>query len=124
LCEKQPEFLARGAILIGVGGAADYQAAALQPDYPARLLLDPEGRLRGALGLDAKLSVAQMLGWQSGKRYVRSLMSTRPGRISRVHAVDCPAVVVLDADLRLVWGHEGKSLGDYPDVATVMAAVG
>lgn len=123
MCEQHSEFAARGAAVIAVGGAADYQAAKLQSGFPATLLLDPEGRLRSQLDLDTKLTRGEMMDWESGKKYVRSLLRRGQGRISRRHAEDRPALVILDSDLSLVWGHEGRGLGDYPPVGDVMAAL-
>ena len=109
--------------MIAVGGAADFQAEKLQTEYPATLLLDPGGLLRSQLDLATKLTRGQMLGWSSGKKYVRSLLRHGQGRISRRHAEDRPAAVILDSELRLVWGHEGEALGDYPRVEDILAAV-
>jgi hypothetical protein len=123
LCEHHTELTGRGANVIAVGGAADYQARKLQPDSPVRLLLDPEGALRSALDL-SKLSRQDMLGWASAKNYARSLTRKRPGRISMAHSEERPTVVVLNSDLELVWGYEGRALGDYPDVSELVLAVG
>lgn len=47
----------------------------------------------------------------------------RQGKISRTHAEDRPVIAILDADLRLTWGHVGTALGDYPPIDHIIAAV-
>lgn len=69
LREHHDTFSARGATVIAVGGAADYQAQRLQDDghlFP--LLLDPDGVLRRALGIETQLSRKEMMSWASIKK--------------------------------------------------------
>lgn len=123
LREHHQTLLDRGADVIGVGGAADYQAAKLQEAYPFPLLLDADGVLRSTVGIDTKLGRREMASLTSLKRYVSSMRRQRQGKVSRRHAEDRPAVVVLDADLRVVWGQEGRALGDYPSIDDIRGAL-
>ncbi len=124
LREHNDTFSARGAAVIAVGGAADYQAQRLQDDgHPFPLLLDPDGVLRRALGIETQLSRKEMMSRASIKNYVSAMRHQRQGRISRTHAEDRPAIAILDANLRLTWGHIGKALGDYPPIDPIIAAV-
>ncbi len=117
-------FTTYGAAVIAVGGAADYQAQHLQDDgHPFPLLLDPDGELRQALGIESQLSRKELISWTSFRNYVSARRHQRQGKISRSHAEDRPAVAIVDADLRLTWGHVGTALGDYPSIDHIIAAL-
>ncbi len=116
--EAHDELAGLGANVIAVGGSADYQAKALQPDFPFPLLLDSEHVVRERVGLGT-LSAMQMLSPKSVWRYLRSIRShTAPGRITSDRE-QTPGVVIADTDLAVAWIHRGGSLGDYPSIATV-----
>ena len=124
LREHHHTFTTRGAAVIAVGGAADYQAQHLQDNgYPFPLLLDPDGKLRHALGIETQLSRKELASWASIRNYVSAIRHQRQGKISRAHAEDRPAVAIVDADLRLTWGHVGTALGDYPTIDHIIAAL-
>jgi len=46
----------------------------------------------------------------------------RPQRITK-DTVRTPGVVILDAQLTIRWRYVGRRLGDYPELAEVLAAV-
>ena len=124
LREHHESLGALGASVIAVGGAADYQAQHLQDDgVPFPLLLDPDGELRNALGVDTKLSKREMMSWASAKNYVSVIGRRRQGKVSRTHAEDRPAVVILDDQLKMVWSHVGTALGDYPTIDEIKTAI-
>jgi len=124
LRDQHDSLIELGASVIAVGGAADYQAQHLQDGgIPFPLLLDPDGDLRAALGIDSKLSKREMMSWTSVKNYVSVMGRRRQGRVSRSHAEDRPALVILDHQLRMVWSHVGKALGDYPTIDEIRAAI-
>ncbi len=118
------EFEARGAAVMAVGGASRSQARRLLgAGCPFPLLVDPEGRLRRTLGIDQQLTWAELLGWHSIRNLLVGMVRQRQGRVSRPHTDDRPAVVVLDAERRLLWAHVGRAVGDYPSVQQVLAAI-
>jgi hypothetical protein len=118
-----------GYTVVGVGGAADYQARALMADdIGFDLLLDPEHRLYEALSV-GRFPWWKMLMPGTWRRYLRAARRARQGAITG-HALQAPGLVVLDADLRVRFVHRGETLGDYPtidallDVLTTSLATG
>jgi hypothetical protein len=109
---------------MAVGGASDAQAQRLTDggvQFP--LLLDPQGALRSALGLDDKLSRGELMGWRSIRNLLVGMVKQRQGRVSRPHTEDRPAVVILDSGRRVVWSHVGRAVGDYPSIDEILAAI-
>ena len=110
---------------IAVGGSADYQARWLRDERGATLplLLDPEQRVRDAVGADKPLGW-RMLNPKGGVSYARSLRrGYRPQRITR-DTVRSPGVVALDRDGTVRWAYLGTRIGDYPSLERVRAAIG
>lgn len=112
-----------GADVVAIGGAFDYQARALRDEVaPVVLLLDPEHRFRTAVDF-GRLTVRQLLGRDSQRRYLRALREARQGAIRPKDAHQTPGVVILDPDQRVAWRHRGESVGDYPPVHEVRDAL-
>lgn len=115
---------ARGVGAVAVGGSADYQARWLREEKGVRLplLLDPEHRLRDAVG------AGRALGWRladlrGATAYARSLRrGLRPQAVTR-DTVRSPGVVVLDSRGAVIHRHVGRRIGDYPPLADMVAAV-
>lgn len=108
-----------GYNVIGVGGAADYQARALMADgIGFELLLDPDHLLYDAL------SVGHFPWWKmlmpgTWRRYLRAARGARQGKITG-HPLQSPGLAVLDADLRIQFVHRGETLGDYPTIESLL----
>jgi hypothetical protein len=118
LRDEHEALVKAGVSVLAIGGSAEYQAAALQPDYPFPLLLDPDQIVRAAVGLGT-LSIRDMMRPSGAWRYVRALRSrAAPGKITKDRE-QAPGVVLTDATLDVVWVHRGEGLGDYPTTETV-----
>jgi hypothetical protein len=119
-----PELESRGADAAAVGGSADYQAQWLQTERGVTmpLYVDPTHAFREAV------EMVRPLGWRLVNprgiaSYLRSLFrGFRPQKITR-DTVRSPGVVIVDDARRIVWSHEGQRIGDYPEHATVLAAL-
>jgi hypothetical protein len=118
-----PRLASLGVGAVVVGGSADYQARWLKQEKGVHtpLLLDPDQRLRDAVGATEPLGL-RLLDVRGAAAYARSLRrGYRPQAITR-DTVRSPGVVILDAGGRLLWQHAGKRIGDYPPLADVVAA--
>lgn len=123
LDERAEDLKAMGVMPIAVGGSAAYQARWLR-DTGVRmpLLLDPEQRLRDAVGFGS-LSRRQLMAPRGLRRYAAAVLSgIRPQRITG-DVMRSPGVAILDANHRLRWTYEGTALGDYPSIDEVFHAV-
>lgn len=102
-----------GIGVIGVGGAADYQARHLMKQgvgFP--LLLDPEHRLYHSLNI-RRIHWWKLLSVFTWWRYVRAARRARQGRITD-HPLQAPGLVILDQSGTVRFLHRGETLGDYP----------
>lgn len=121
LNEARPALGAAGVGVVGVGGAADYQARHLMDNgigYP--LLLDPDHQLYEALDV-RRIHWWMMLSPITWWKYVRAARRARQGRIT-AHPLQAPGFVILDTDRTVRFLHRGRTLGDYPPVSEVIAA--
>ena len=117
IARSQMEAL--GYTVVGVGGAADYQARALMADGVGfDLLLDPERHLYDALSV-GRFPWWKMLMPGTWRRYLRAARGARQGKITG-HPLQSPGLVVLDSDLRIEFVHRGETLGDYPRVESLL----
>ena len=118
--EVRPVLAAAGVGLVGVGGAADYQARHLM-EHGVRfpLLLDPGHELYESLGV-RRIHWWKLLSPATCWKYVRAARRARQGRIT-AHPLQAPGFVVLDRDRRVLFLHRGETLGDYPPVSDVVA---
>ena len=109
--------------MIAVGTGAPYQARRLMDEgMPFPCLVDPAAELYRALGLgrldwralfDPRTYRAYWEAWRRGARRGRITGDWR--RLS--------GVAILDAGGRLRWLHRSETVGDYPPIATVLAAL-
>jgi hypothetical protein len=123
LDERADALEAAGARPIAVGGSADYQARWLR-DTGVRmpLLLDPDQRLREAVGFGS-LSGRQLMAPRGLRTYAAAVLSgIRPQRITG-DVRRSPGIAIVDASLEVRWTYEGTALGDYPSLDEVSAAV-
>lgn len=111
-----------GSRVVAVGGSADYQARWLRGQGVAvPLLLDPDQQVRHHVGL-GNLRLHQLLAPRGAVNYARAMKrGLRPQAITR-DTVRSPGVALLGPDLQVRWAYEGRVLGDYPPVETVLEA--
>lgn len=110
-----------GVGLIGVGGAAGYQARHLMTHgvgFP--LLLDPEHRLYEALNI-RRIRWWKLLSVLTWWKYLRAARRARQGRITD-HPLQAPGLVILDRDGAVGFLHRGETLGDYPPIPRLVEA--
>ncbi|MCW4355876.1 AhpC/TSA family protein [Hoyosella sp. YIM 151337] len=115
------EFTAAGAAVIGVGGAADYQARHLTEsgvNFP--LLLDPSHSLYNALDLK-RFPWWRLLTPETWWRYLKAARTARQGRIT-AHPLQSPGLAILATDGTIKYLHRGHTLGHYPPVEEVLNA--
>jgi peroxiredoxin len=111
-----------GYSIVGVGGAADYQAKALMGDgvgFP--LLLDPDHRLYQALAVD-HFPWWKLLSPDTWRRYLRAARRARQGKITG-HPLQAPGLVVLDTERQVRYLHRGQTLGDYPTIDDLLVVL-
>lgn len=123
LDERAGELADAGVRAVAVGGSADYQARWLRDTGVAMpLLLDPDQRLRDAVGFGS-LSGRQLMAPRGLRKYAEAVLSgIRPQRLTR-DMMRSPGVAILDARQDLRWTYEGTALGDYPSLDEVFDAV-
>jgi peroxiredoxin len=112
---------ATGVRVIGVGGAADYQARHLMDHsigYP--LLLDPDHRLYDALDV-RRIAWHTLLRPGTWWRYLRALRRARQGRITD-HPLQAPGFAIVDTDRTVAFLYRGTTLGDYPPLDDILTA--
>jgi len=117
----RPRLEAHGVRVVGVGGAADYQARHLMANgvgYP--LLLDPTHELYNALDLH-HIKWWKLLSPATWVKYLRAARRARQGRIT-AHPLQAPGFVILGPGGVIELLHRGETLGDYPPIETVLAA--
>ncbi|OGL10025.1 MAG: hypothetical protein A3I14_17015 [Candidatus Rokubacteria bacterium RIFCSPLOWO2_02_FULL_73_56] len=121
--EAYPAVTALGARLVAVGTGSEAQAGELAArGLPFPCLVDATGALYEALGLgrvgwrtalDPATYASYWRAWRAGARRGRVTGDWR--RLS--------GVAVLDAAGRLAWLHRARTIGDYPPVDAVLAAL-
>jgi peroxiredoxin len=117
----RPQLEAAGVRVVGVGGAADYQARHLMDHgigFP--LLLDPDHALYGALDV-RRIRWWMMLAPRTWRNYLRAARKARQGRIT-AHPLQAPGFAIIDTDRTLRFLYRGTTLGDYPTISEVIAA--
>jgi len=115
----RPVIEQRGARVIGVGRAADYQARHLMEHgigFP--LLLDPDQALYDQLDV-RRIRWWKMLTPSTWVRYLRAARRARQGRIT-THPLAAPGFVIIDPGLVVRFLYRGETLGDYPPIDTVL----
>jgi peroxiredoxin len=97
LNEIRDELADAGVRLVGIGGAADYQARHLMEhgiEFP--LLLDPEHTLYQALDV-RRIRWWMLLHPVTWRNYLRAAHRARQGRITG-HPLQVPGVAIVDTD--------------------------
>lgn len=123
LNEIRGELEEAGVRLVGVGGAADYQARHLMEhgiEFP--LLLDPEHALYQALDV-RRIRWWIMLHPVTWRNYLLAARRARQGRITG-HPLQAPGLTIVDKDGVIRFLHRGRTLGDYPSIEAVRLAIG
>lgn len=115
----RPALEAVGVGVVGVGGAADYQARHLMDHGVGfQLLLDPDHVLYEAL--DVRRIHWWMLLWpRTWWNYLWAARRARQGRIT-AHPLQAPGFVILDTDRTVRFLHRGRTLGDYPSITEIV----
>jgi hypothetical protein len=122
LRDAHAEIEALGAAALAVGTGADFQARQLMRDgLPFPALLDPDKKLYRALGIE-RIHWTQWLRAATWKRYLRSARRARQGRLTG-DILQAPGIVILDSQATVRYLHRGQTLGDYPPLAEVLAAL-
>lgn len=119
LNEVHHELDEAGFRLIGVGGAADFQARHLMENgigFP--LLLDPAHNLYEALDV-RRIRWWKLLSPATWWRYLRAARRARQGRLTG-HPLQAPGLAIVAPDRSIRYLYRGETLGDYPPVAEVM----
>lgn len=118
----RPQVEDKGLRVIGVGGAADFQARHLMDNgvgFP--LMLDPKHRLYEALNIH-RIPWSTMASPFTWKRYLSSAKKARQGRITD-HPLQAPGLAILDTDGTLRFLHRGRTLGDYPTIPELLSVI-
>lgn len=122
LREAEPEITALGGRVIGVATGADFQARQLMASgIPFPLLVDPDRNVYRALGLD-HIRWYHFLQPSTWRRYLAGAKGARQGRLTG-DLRQAPGVAVIASDRRLRYLHRGTTLGDYPPLDEVLAAL-
>jgi hypothetical protein len=117
------EFARRGADVVVVGTGAAFQARALMEDgMPFRCLVDPSASLHRVLGFGR-------VGWRLALRpdtYLNYVQAWRRGARQGAITGDprqLSGVAILDAAGKLAWRYGARTIGDYPPLAALLAAL-
>jgi peroxiredoxin len=122
LREAYPEIVSMGAGALAVATGADFQARQLMEEgLPFPALLDPHKNLYRVLGIE-RVHWHQWLRLSTWRRYLGSIRRARQGRLTG-DILQAPGIVILDPSGTIRYLHRGKTLGDYPPVGEVLAAL-
>lgn len=112
-----------GGAAVGIGTAAGYQARRLmERSIPYRLLVDPDRAAYDAFAMRTQSLTTYVLNLRAWLRWLRHFPRRGQGRITGHYSVT-PGVVVVDASGRVHFAYRGSSLGDYPKLDDVLAAL-
>jgi len=125
LHERKSELDALGVELIGIGTRDHHIAQHLmETRFPAiDLLLDPEDRLRQALGAADRLPVSKWLNPKWALQYAKSLRQAKDITFLWSEVNQRPGMLLLNERQQVVWGAMGETSSDYPTADEVMSAV-
>jgi hypothetical protein len=126
--EALPDIRTAGADVLAVGTAAGWQAAALmgghgdQPPLGYECVVDPDHNLYRALGF-GRVRAYEWLTPRLWRNYVGAFRrGARQGAVTGdIHQK--PGVAVIDPDRTLRWVHRAVTVGDYPSMGSVLAAL-
>jgi hypothetical protein len=126
--EALPRIRAAGAEVLAVGTAAVWQAEALMAGAPDRpplgftCVVDPDHHLYRMLGLGR----VRWYEWATPRLWRNYVGAFRRGARQGAVTGDIhqkPGVAVIGPDRTLRWLHRASTVGDYPALATVLAAL-
>jgi hypothetical protein len=121
--ESYRTIQALGADVVAVGTGSIAQARRLmETGTPFSCLVDPERRLYRLLGL-RRVGVATLLDPATYRNYWLSWRrGARQGKVTG-DPRQLSGVAILDAAGRLRWRHISRTVGDYPPIPAVLAAL-
>ena len=121
--EAHPEIQALGAQVVAVGtGSLDQARRLTETGTPFPCLVDAERHLYRLLGL-RRVGLSTVLDPATYRNYWRGWRrGARQGRVTG-DPRQLSGVAVLDAEGRLRWRHVSRTVGDYPPLAGVLAAL-
>lgn len=121
--EAHPTIEALGARVIAVGtGSPDQARRLMASGVPFPCLVDAQKHLYQALGF-GRAGVATFLAPATYVNYWRAWRrGARQGRLAG-DGRQLSGVAILDAGGRLAWRHVARTIGDYPAVPDVIAAI-
>jgi hypothetical protein len=121
--EAHADFVRHGAAVIAVGTGAAFQARALMDEgTPFPCFVDPGASLHRALGfgrvgwrlaLRADTYANYVRAWRRGAR--QGAITGDPRRLS--------GVAIADVGGTLAWRYSATTIGDYPPLPTLLAAL-
>jgi len=118
----------RGAEVLAIGTAAEWQAAALMAGSEGRppigfdCVVDPAHNVYQALGL-GRVRWYECLTPSLWRNYVRAFRrGARQGRITG-DGTQKSGVAVIEPDRTVRWVHRSSTVGDYPEIATALEAL-
>jgi peroxiredoxin len=126
--EALPEIRSAGADVLAVGTAAGWQASALmaghgeEPPLGFTCVVDPDHNLYRALGLGR----VAWHEWATPRLWRNYLGAFRRGARQGAVTGDIhqkPGVAVIDPDRTVRWVHRAITVGDYPAMDSVLAAL-
>lgn len=109
-----------GAGVLGIGPRAAYQAKLLsrrRVDFP--LLLDPDHLVARAVGMGRQPLLRWIFDLRAWWRWLRALFRGGQGMVTSGWW-EVPGIVIVDGSCRVRWLYRGKSMGDYPPLATTL----
>ena len=121
LDRHRDDIAAAGGMAIGIGPAADYQARLLRDraGIPFPLLLDPDHEVARRAGLHRMPLARFVFDLRAWWWWLKAFVKRGQGRIVGAYW-ETPAILVLDAGARVRWSYLGRSIGDYPPIATTL----
>ncbi len=112
-----------GASVIAVGPSAPYQAAHLEKSLPYPLLLDPERRLFGKVGIGTQSLAVYVFNVRAWLRWLWAFATNRrQGKITG-HYSNLPGVAIVLPDGTVSYAYRGRGLGDYPPISEILEAL-
>ena len=90
---------------------------------PFPLLLDPDDQVGTALRLRRQSLVAFVFNLRAWWRWLRAFVRRKRQYRITGHYSEVPAVAILTQAGAIAWLHRGQGIGDYPEIADVIARV-
>lgn len=117
LGEHQERIDSFGGRVVAVAPREPYQALRLaESGFTTPLLLDPDNRLRSALGVADRFPWRGVLSPRGAMAYARAARQARNSDPIWSSITERPVMLALDGEGAVVWSHIGSRIGDYPSV--------